>query len=175
MAPKGHITGCYCFKKYIEYRTILGFSLQWRIVAIFCMFSWKTRWITQPWQFHRQPNSWLGGRILSSGSYGWSELGGWISWNYYHPLDTLALIAEIFLTTSLLWACRRPGLEPTIFPSGEADGPHLLRRTEWTCVCSNVFFNYKPLIGRKKTWFNFVISSHLFLLIRTIVLRMFCS
>ena len=54
----------------------------------------------------------------------------------YIPLDTLALIDEIFLTTSLLWVCQRPGLEPTIFPSGEAAGslaplnarPHLLRQ-----------------------------------------------
>ena len=56
----------------------------------------------------------------------------------YIPLDTLALSAEIFLTTSLLWVCRRPGREPTIFPSGEAAGslaplnarPHLLRH-DW--------------------------------------------
>ena len=54
----------------------------------------------------------------------------------YIPLYTLAQIVEIFLTASLLWVCRRPGHEPTIFPSGEAAGslvplnaqPHLLRR-----------------------------------------------
>ena len=40
----------------------------------------------------------------------------------YIPLDTQAQIAEIFLTTSLLWVCRRPGREPMIFPSGEAAG-----------------------------------------------------
>ena len=32
----------------------------------------------------------------------------------YIPLDILALIAEIFFTTSSLWVCRRPGREPTI-------------------------------------------------------------
>ena len=40
----------------------------------------------------------------------------------YIPLDTLAQIADIFLTTSLLWVCRRLGREPTAFPSWEAAG-----------------------------------------------------
>ena len=52
----------------------------------------------------------------------------------YIALDTLAQIADIFLATSLLWVCRRPGRDPTAFPSGEAAGslaplnvwPHLL-------------------------------------------------
>ena len=103
----------------------------------------------------------MGGRILSSGSYGWSELGGWIPWNYYHPLDTLALIAEIFLTTSLLWVCRRPGREPTTFPSGEAAGslaplnarPHLLRhrmgRKESSSNGGRIFRHALPLICEK--------------------------
>ena len=38
----------------------------------------------------------------------------------YIPLDTLAQIAEIFLTASLLWVCRRPGREPTTFPFRES-------------------------------------------------------
>ena len=36
----------------------------------------------------------------------------------YIPLDTIAQIAEIFLTTRLFWVCRRPGREPAILPSG---------------------------------------------------------
>ena len=40
----------------------------------------------------------------------------------YIPLDTLAQIAEVFFSTSLLRVCLRPGREPTTFPSGEAAG-----------------------------------------------------